>query len=165
MRQLLLRAGLIIGPIIMVLPIGACGRTSTSDSESRRASTGWAESADIFRGRWNDYAKPAFALGEFKGTKASFSDGVVTYWGGGMISIETDDHPMVGALCVAGYMAAYGADHDEAHIIVGQAIDDGRSSEESGSGFLGYKTYGRHVVNVAVSPSGRVTCSFINRKS
>ncbi|WP_243038726.1 hypothetical protein [Dyella sedimenti] len=127
-------------------------------------SSGWALSADQFRQRWNQLTKPVYALSNFAGQKASFSDGVVTYMSNGMITLETDHHQAVGSVCVIAYMAAYGADHDEAHAIVNAAIDDGHSAEASGQGFAGYKTFNGHMMGVTLSPTGKVTCTYLRDK-
>ncbi|GAB3780304.1 hypothetical protein GCM10028797_03680 [Dyella agri] len=137
---------------------------SGNQATPNAASTGWALSADQFRQRWNQLTKPVYALSNFAGQKASFSDGVVTYMSNGMITLETDHHQAVGSVCVIAYMAAYGADHDEAHTIVNAAIDDGHSAEASGQGFAGYKTFNGHMMGVTLSPTGKVTCTYLRDK-
>jgi len=162
-RRAVLMASLMLG----LMPLSACDK-SQAQAEGTQApaashiASGWANSADEFRQRWNALTKPVYALSPFQAKKASFSDGAVTYMSNGMITVDTDDHQAVGAICVIAYMAAYGSDHDEAHVIVDAAIQDGHASEESGSGFMGSKTYNGHMMGVTMTASGKVTCTFLN---
>lgn len=161
----ILMTGLTLG----LIALSACGSSETSAEGTEAPNHGtvassWPSSSGEFRKRWNALTKPVYALSAFDGKNSSFSDGGVTYMDNGMITVDTNDHQAVGAICVIAYMAAYGSDHDEARAIVDAAIADGHASEQSGSGFVGSKTYNGHMMGVSMSPSGKVTCTYLKDK-
>ena len=146
----------------LVLAATAFMMACSSSGHAGAAAKGWPSSAAELRSRWNSLTNAEAQLSDFKGDKATFDLGRVTFMSNHMMTLETHDHSAAPELCVIGYMAAFGASHDEAKYEVRAAIDDMHTSETAGHGPSGYKKGHGHQIGMGVAPSGLATCTYLD---
>lgn len=137
----------------------------SSSGHAGAAAKGWPSSAAELRSRWNSLSNAEVQLSAFNGDKATFDLGRITFMSNHMMTLETHDHSAAPELCVIGYMTAFGASHDEAKYEVRAVIDDMHAAEASGNGPLGYKKGHGHLIGMGVSPSGLLTCTYLDKSS
>lgn len=134
----------------------------SSSGHAGAASKGWPSDTEELRSRWNSLTNAGVHLSEFKGDKATFALGRLTFMSNHMMTLETHDHSAAPELCVIGYMAVFGGSHDEAKYEVREVIEDMHAAEAAGNGPLGFKKGHDHQIGMSVSASGLLTCTYLD---